>query len=112
MACLFCDIATKTKPADIVYEDEQTVAFTDIAPKSPVHILIVPKKHLACVDEMESIHEPLIGHLIYVAKKVAREKSINESGYRLVFNTKNHAGQIIDHLHLHLLGGAPLGPMA
>lgn len=112
MSCLFCDIAAKTKPADIVYEDEQAIAFTDIAPKSPVHILIVPKKHLASVDEIEAMHEPLIGHLIWVAKEIAREKSINESGYRLVFNTRNHAGQIIDHVHLHLLGGAPLGPMA
>lgn len=112
MTCLFCEIASKTKPTEILFEDDQAIVFNDIAPKAPTHMLIIPRKHLGSVDDIEPVDEPLVGHLIYIAKQLARERSINKSGYRLVFNTKKHAGQIIDHLHLHLLGGTKLGKMA
>lgn len=112
MTCLFCNIVSKTNPAEIVYEDDQAIAFNDIAPKAPTHILIIPKKHLGSVEDIESSDEPLIGHLIYIAKQLAHDRAINKTGYRLVLNTKKHAGQIIDHLHLHLLGGTKLGPLA
>lgn len=110
--CTFCKIKDKKLPAKIRYEDEAVIAFDDINPKAPVHLLIVPKKHIPSVDALEPSDEKLVGQLIYTAQKIAREKGIAQSGYRLVFNTRQHAGQIVDHIHLHLLGGAALGPMA
>lgn len=110
--CIFCQIASKKLPSEIQYENGQIVAFSDIDPKAPIHILIVPKKHIPNVDELKEKDDGLIGQLILVARKIAREKKIDKSGYRLIFNQGSHAGQIMDHLHLHLLGGKPLGPMA
>lgn len=107
--CLFCQIVDKKIPASIVFEDDELTAFNDINPKAPVHILIVPKKHIATIDHLEPGDELLIGQMVYVAQKIARDKGISENGYRLVFNVRSHGGQIVDHIHLHLLGGQPLG---
>lgn len=109
--CIFCKIITKEIPSQLLYEDDEVVAFADINPKAPIHILIVPRKHIPNVDELKPEDEKLVGKLIYTAQKIAREKGIAKSGYRLVFNTRAHSGQEVDHIHLHLLGGQPLGSM-
>lgn len=109
--CLFCGIAQEQTDTKLVHQDDQAVAFADIHPKAPVHILIVPKKHIASTAELTESDEQLVGHLILVAKKIAKQEGIEDDGYRLVFNTKSHGGQIIDHIHLHLLGGQKLGSM-
>lgn len=109
--CLFCKIIDKKIPSEIIYEDREVVTFNDIQPKAPVHILIVPKKHIDTIDHAEENDQQLLGKMILVAQKIAREKKISEAGYRLVFNVKSHGGQLVDHIHLHLLGGKPLGKM-
>ena len=101
--CLFCKIANKEASAEIVYEDEKIVAFKDIHPKAPLHLLIVPQKHIPSVDHLESEDKGLIGELFLVAQKIAREKKLK--GYKLIINVGRPAGQLIDHLHLHLLSG-------
>lgn len=111
--CIFCDIANRKENADdFEYEDDTVAAFSDISPKAPIHILIVPKKHIQSVAQLAEEDENLIGRLILAAKKVAEKRGINEDGYRLVFNVGKHSGQVVDHLHLHLLGGKELGTMA
>ena len=99
--CLFCKIINKEVPSDIIYEDEKVIAFKDIHPKAPVHFLIIPKKHISSVDHLEIEDKTLMGELILAAQKIAREKNLK--GYRLQINVGRPAGQIIDHLHLHLL---------
>jgi len=99
--CLFCKIAKKEVSSDIVYEDEKTVAFKDIAPKAPIHFLIIPKKHIESIKSEGS--EKVDADLILAAKKIAEERGIE--GYRLVFNVGREGGQIIEHLHLHFLAG-------
>lgn len=99
--CLFCQIAKKEMPAEIVYEDEKIIAFEDIHPKAPIHLLIIPKKHIPSVDHLELTDKELMGELILAAQKIARQKNLK--GYRLQINVGRPAGQIIDHLHLHLL---------
>jgi len=106
--CLFCKICKKEIPSEIVYEDKFIVAFKDIDPKAKVHILFVPKKHIQTIDHLDLGDEKLIGALIFAAQKIARKKGISENGYRLVFNVKKYGGQIVDHIHLHLLGGQKL----
>ena len=101
--CLFCKIINKEVPSDIIYEDEKVIAFKDIHPKAPIHLLIVPKKHIPSVNHLEIEDKTLMGELILVAQKIAREKNLK--GYRLQINVGRPAGQIIDHLHLHLLAG-------
>ena len=105
MDCLFCKIINKEVPADIVYEDDEFLAFDDINPEAPVHILIVPKKHIPSVDHVEIGDKELMGELILVAQKIAREKKLK--GYKLIINVGREGGQVIDHLHLHLLTGKP-----
>lgn len=109
--CIFCQIVSKQMKTKLEYEDDEIAAFTDINPKAPVHLLIVPKKHIVSVAETTKEDTELLGKMILVAKKLAEEKGINETGYRLVFNTKKHAGQVVDHIHLHLMGGEKLGKM-
>lgn len=109
MSCLFCAIIKKEIPSEIVYEDIDLVVFKDINPKAPVHILIVPKKHIPTINDLAENDIELMGKLIYQAKIIAKEQGISESGYRLVFNCGRDAGQIVAHIHLHLLGGASLG---
>ncbi|MDP3975114.1 MAG: HIT domain-containing protein [Candidatus Jorgensenbacteria bacterium] len=103
MACLFCAIAKKEHPADFVYEDEAVVAFADIRPSAPVHYLIAPKVHIASVMDLAEADRAVVAALIFGAKKVAEKKGLK--GYKLVFNVGREGGQVIDHLHLHLLGG-------
>jgi len=106
--CLFCKIASRELPAKIVYEDDDSVAFEDINPKAPIHILIVPRRHLATLLEAGQGDDRLLGHLLLVANNVARQKGIAERGFRLVLNCNSEGGQVVFHLHLHLLGGQRL----
>ena len=105
--CLFCRIIEKKIPAKIVYEDRSSLAFEDINPQAPVHILIVPKKHLADVHSMQEGDKEGIGHLFLVAQSIAEERSLDRSGYRMVINNGRDAGQTVFHVHLHLLSGRP-----
>jgi len=106
--CLFCSIAAHEIPAEIQFENGEVVAFLDIRPKAPVHILIIPKKHIRSVADLTDEDCHLVLKLILTAKKLAEEKGIAEKGYRLVFNVGREGGQIVPHLHLHLLGGRNL----
>jgi len=106
--CIFCKIAQKSAAAKVVYEDEKVMAFRDIFPKAPVHILLIPKKHIPTVDHIEFQDKELIGELFMVAKKIAKEEGVSDAGYRLIFNVGRDAGQTVDHLHLHLLGGGKM----
>jgi histidine triad (HIT) family protein len=108
MKCIFCQIAKKELPATIIYEDENVVAFKDINPIAPIHYLIIPKKHIASINHLESQDKELMGELFLVAKKIAKTEGIADNGYRLVFNVGKDSGQMVDHLHLHLLGGKKL----
>jgi len=103
--CLFCKIAHKEVPADIIYEDKDFMAFYDKYPKAPLHILIIPKKHIASVNDLEDKDENFIGRLILLAKKIAQSFPQARNGYKLVFNVGPGGGQVINHLHLHLLAG-------
>jgi histidine triad (HIT) family protein len=106
--CIFCRIISDKSPSTIVYRDDQVIAFLDIHPAAPVHILIVPRKHITSINEIESGDETLIGHLFTVAKSLAAENEISESGYRLIINTGPNARQAVFHIHLHLLGGGQM----
>jgi histidine triad (HIT) family protein len=103
--CLFCDIIAQQKPATIVFEDNHSIAVKDIYPKAPYHILIIPRKHIATLNDMSSDDEPLIGHLFTVAKYLAKKEGFAAEGYRTLFNCNKGAGQMVFHLHLHLLAG-------
>ncbi len=109
--CVFCKIVNGEIPAKVVYEDDKVMAFHDINPQAPVHILVIPKEHIPTVNDLEEKHKELIGHIFMVIKEIAREMGIAESGYRVLVNCNRDGGQEIYHLHFHLLGGAPLGPM-
>jgi histidine triad (HIT) family protein len=100
--CIFCQIINKEKNADIVYEDDKCVAFKDINPKARVHLLIVPRKHIPKISDMEAGDEKLIGHLIKTAKDLAKQN--NCESYKLLFNVGENAGQMVFHVHLHLMG--------
>ncbi|MBI2640799.1 MAG: histidine triad nucleotide-binding protein [Candidatus Sungbacteria bacterium] len=103
MECLFCKISKNEIPSETVYEDADVKIFKDIHPKAPVHLLVVPKVHIQSIAHLEADHSDTITKLIYTAKKVAEELGLK--GYKLVFNVGREGGQVIDHLHLHLLGG-------
>lgn len=105
MDCIFCKIINKEERADILYEDERVVAFKDINPVAPVHILVVTKKHIPSVDHLELSDKELVGDLFLAAQKIARDVAVAKSGYKLSFNVGRGGGQLIDHLHLHLVGG-------
>jgi len=102
--CIFCNIVSGKQKADIVYSGQDLIAFSDINPKAPVHILIVPKKHIESVQKLKGEDSSLVSNLIFAAQRIARKRGI-EIGYKLVINCGRQAGQVIDHLHLHLLGG-------
>lgn len=106
--CLFCKIVAKEVPSEIVYEDDKVLAFKDINPVAPVHILLIPKKHISDMTAVEQEDAEILGHLLLVAKKIAQEQGIADSGFRLVNNCKDDGGQVIYHLHFHLLGGRQL----
>ena len=108
MDCLFCKIINGEIPSEKVYEDEYVYAFNDISPTAPVHVLIVPKKHISTINDIEDNDAELIGHIYLAAKKIAQEKGIAEDGYRVVTNCNQMAGQTVFHIHFHLLGGREL----
>ena len=105
MSCIFCKIINKEAPSKIIFENEKIIAFEDIHPAAPVHILVVPKKHIASVEELKKEDKELMGELILTAQKIARQVSVSKTGYKLIFNVGRGGGQIIDHIHLHLIGG-------
>jgi histidine triad (HIT) family protein len=107
-SCLFCRIVQGEIPATIVHRGDGVTAFRDIAPQAPVHILIIPDEHISGADAMTAQHEQVVGRLVYVAAELARKEGIAESGYRLIVNQGREAGQSVNHLHVHLLGGRPL----
>lgn len=112
MDCLFCKIVEKKLPADVVYETDDLMVFKDIHPKSPIHLLIVPKmsaRHIDSVNDLEPEDEKTIAAMFLAAKKTAEDFGMDETGYKLVFNVGRGGGQLIDHLHLHLLGGWKVG---
>ena len=109
MSCLFCKIINREIPASIVYEDDQILAFNDIGPQAPTHVLVVPKKHIATLNDVQDIDARLVGTLVQRAAAIARERGIDAAGYRTVFNTNRDAGQTVFHIHLHLIGGRSLG---
>lgn len=111
MPTLFEKIIAGELPAAIVYKDDRVTAFRDIRPAAPTHILIVPNKPIPTVNDVADEDEPLLGHLFTVARDLARQEGIAENGYRLIVNCNAHGGQEVYHLHVHLLGGKPLGPM-
>lgn len=111
MASVFTRIIQGELPARIVYQDERVIAFHDIHPVMPVHILIVPVKEIPTADDITPEDEGVLGHMLVVAQKVAREMGIGDSGYRLIINCKHDGGQEVYHLHMHLLGGQRVGPM-
>jgi len=109
--CIFCKIIKGDIPSANVFRDEQVTAFRDIHPAAPTHILIVPNKHIDGIDTLGSEDEPLIGHLFTVAKQLAVQEGIAKKGYRLIINTGEDAGQTVNHVHLHSLGGKPMNLM-
>lgn len=106
--CLFCRILAKEIPGDIVFEDDELLAFNDISPQAPVHVLIIPKTHIATVNDLTEAQSGIIGRMILCAKTLADEKGIAESGYRLVMNCNAQGGQTVFHIHMHLMGGRQL----
>jgi histidine triad (HIT) family protein len=111
MDCIFCKIARGEIQSNLIYQDETAVAFPDINPKAPVHLLIIPRKHIESVADLAGDEEKLMGHLVLVANKLAQDQGISESGYRLVINCGPHGGQMVAHLHIHLLGGRQMGKL-
>ena len=103
--CLFCRIVRREIPSSIVYEDDRVLAFNDINPQAPTHVLIVPKRHIASLNDLNQEDDALVGELVRRAAAIAKERGIAAGGYRTVFNTNRDAGQTVFHLHLHLLGG-------
>ena len=110
--CLFCRMSQGTVPVDKVYEDEKIFAIKDINPRAPVHVMIIPREHIASAAEITDAEGPLLSHIFATANRVAQSQNVDKSGYRLTFNVGNDGGQTIYHLHLHLLGGRELGPEA
>jgi histidine triad (HIT) family protein len=107
MSCLFCKIVDGSIPSTAVYEDELCYAFADIHAQAPVHILVAPRQHIVSLAECSQSDRALLGHLLWAAAQIARDKSLGK-GYRVVINTGEDGGQTVDHLHVHLLGGRPL----
>ena len=103
--CIFCKIVNGEISTEFLYEDETLVVFRDINPHAPVHILIVPKKHIRSINDLTEKDKEIISHMIMVGKDIAQKESVNSSGYKLLFNVERGGGQVIFHLHLHLIGG-------
>ncbi len=108
MECIFCKIVAGEVPSKIVYQDEEVMAFPDIHPEAPVHLLIIPKKHIPSLAHLTEADAPLAGHMVIVATQLGKKYGVAESGYRLVINSGEQGGQVIPHLHLHLIGGRRL----
>lgn len=109
MDCLFCKILNNEIPADVIYEDDKVIAFNDISPQAPTHALIIPRKHIATLNDIQPEECDLVGHMVMVAGKIAEQQGFAADGYRTVFNCNSHGGQTVYHIHLHLLGGKPMG---
>jgi histidine triad (HIT) family protein len=109
--CIFCKIAEGTIPSTKLYEDDMIMAFEDINPVAPVHFLVIPKKHIATLDDIQEEHASVLGKMSFIATKLAREKGLGQDGYRQVINCRESAGQVVFHLHLHIIGGRQLGIM-
>jgi histidine triad (HIT) family protein len=109
MDCLFCKIIANEIPAERLYEDEYALAFKDINPQAPFHALIIPKKHISTLNDVAPEDCEVVGHLHRVAALLAKQEGFAEKGYRTVFNCNSHGGQTVYHIHLHLLGGKPMG---
>jgi len=106
--CLFCKIARKEVLSDVIYEDDDFFAFKDINPKAPIHFLIIPRKHIPSINQMEAKDKELIGKLFLIVQKITKDQGVFGKGYRLIINVGKDAGQAVDHLHLHLLAGKTL----
>ncbi len=106
--CIFCQIVEGKIPSDNLYNDDDVLAFRDINPQAPVHILIIPKKHIASIAEITKKDEALINKIVRVANELAEKEGVSEKGYRLVTNCREQGGQLVEHLHFHLLGGRQL----
>lgn len=106
--CLFCKIVAGDIPAERIFEDEHVIAFNDINPQAPVHILVIPRAHIATINDLSPDNNELIGHMVSTANKIAAEQNIADDGYRLIFNCNEQGGQTVYHIHLHILGGRQL----
>ncbi|WP_038055221.1 histidine triad nucleotide-binding protein [Thermodesulfobacterium hydrogeniphilum] len=109
MDCIFCKIAKKEIPANIIYEDDKVLAFHDINPQAPFHILVIPKKHISTLLELTEDDKDLIGHIYLVINKLAKDLGFADRGYRVVVNCKEEAGQTVFHIHFHILAGREMG---
>ena len=107
--CVFCNIINKTLDSKLLFENDNLIVINDIMPKAPVHLLIMPKKHIAGVVELTDSDQPLAGEMIFVAKQMAEKFEVSKSGFKLIFNSGEDGGQVVKHLHLHLMGGKKLG---
>jgi histidine triad (HIT) family protein len=103
--CVFCQIVRGEKSADFVYQGETVVAFQDIRPHAPVHILVVPRKHIRSINDLEEADMAIVGEMVFRAREIAGDRGISSSGYKLVYNVERGGGQLVFHLHLHLIGG-------
>jgi len=108
MECIFCGIASGKVPTNVVYEDEELIAFRDIHPQAPTHLVIIPKAHILSLNKLKNEHQGLLGKLILIAKDLANREGVASKGYRLTVNCGSEGGQLIPHLHFHLLGGRKL----
>jgi histidine triad (HIT) family protein len=106
--CLFCKVVAGQVPATLVFQNDRVVAFKDITPRAPTHVLIVPKRHIATLNELSPEDDALVGEMVRAAAAIAKEQGLSERGYRTVFNCNAEAGQTVFHIHLHLLGGRPM----
>ncbi len=103
--CLFCKVVAGEVPADIIYDNEHVLAFRDISPQAPTHVLIIPRRHIATINDLDAGDNELVGQLFLAAKEVAAQEGVDEVGYRVVMNCNEDAGQTVFHIHLHLMGG-------
>ena len=108
MDCIFCQIVAGKIPGEILYQDEEVIAFRDINPQAPKHLLIIPKRHIPSLTHLSEEDLPLIGHMVNIANQLAKREGIAETGYRLVINCGREGGQLVPHLHMHLIGGRRL----
>lgn len=108
MGCIFCKIAEGSMPGDILFQDGRLFVLRDISPQSPIHLLIIPKKHITSLADLKEEDLPLLGHMIGVANQMAKDEGILDGGYRLVINAGELGGQVVGHLHMHLMGGRQL----
>ena len=108
MDCIFCQIVAGKIPSEILYQDEEVIAFRDINPQAPIHVLIIPRKHIPSLAHLSETDSSLMAHMVSIANQLAKREGVFENGYRLVINCGKEGGQIVPHLHLHLLGGRSL----